>query len=149
MNTFIFRNERQNNLKFNLITLATAVVAITILLSIDVKINKHLLYLVFSIIGFIHTMKLIKTASGKFEKIMIQDDSIKLYFFNKMKKPVVTPKNRLIVSVTEEEIILKNTETNLIIGRVLKLEMIDNSKWDTLLTQLADCNTSPVEHSRT
>ncbi len=147
MNTYKFRNDKQNNLKFNLITLSAAVIAIIILLSINIKINKYLLYLTLSIIGFIHTMNLIKTASGKFEKIIIQNDSIKLYFFNKMKKPVATTKNKLVVSVTEDEIIFKNTETNLIIGRVLKLEMIDNSTWDKLMIQLADCNTSHVERS--
>jgi hypothetical protein len=136
MSTYKFRNSKQNNFTFNLITVSTAVIATTILLSVDMKINKYVLYLVFSVIGFIHTMRLIKTAGGKFEKIIIENDKIKLYFFNKMKKPIIISKNELIISVTEEEILFKNSETDLPIGKVLKLDIIDNSMWNPLLTQL-------------
>lgn len=99
----------------------------------DVLINRSVAALLIAIFGGISAILTIKRLSKEFEEIIIEEgEKIKLYFFNKAKRPKVTTRAELQVKAGKETLEFREKETEAFIGRVYKNRMEEPERWEEL-----------------
>lgn len=138
MQVFRFFNKQQTK-TYMVFTIISIVLSIFIFSNLDSHyINIHLAYLFVVILSFISIMYSIKQASRSFEEIIIEEKSIKFYFFNKMKKPISTFIDELDIQQDNNKITIKNKESKELIGEAFKNRLENIEKWDELINLLQD-----------
>lgn len=135
MKTYRFNNKKSKN-SYTLVYSVVAVIAIIVLFNIDVCINKQLLFLISSIGAFIYTMVLIKQAGKEIKEITIENEKIRIVFFNKMKKEYLIEKEELAIQIENEKIVFTNKTKADFNGIAYRKMMEESSEWDDLVNMI-------------
>tara|TARA_B100000768_G_scaffold110141_1_gene102110 strand:+ start:18 stop:434 length:417 start_codon:yes stop_codon:yes gene_type:complete len=132
MKSFKFVNKQQAK-TYSIFTIISVILAIFIFSNLDTFINKHVAYLLVTILSFISIMVSVKKAGKEFVEIVIENESVKFYYFNKMKAPFIISKREISISLENDKLEFKNLKSGEFIGRVYKNRIEEVAKWDDLL----------------
>ncbi len=137
MEVYRFKNDKSKEVKTYTVAVIVGLIFSIILFSgTSFSINPSILYLLATIVSAISIIIEIKKSGKEFKEIMIEEDYIKFYFFNKMKDALVIDKKDILVKIDEEKIEFENKSASSQIGRSYKNKMEDIQRWDELITHL-------------
>lgn len=135
MNTYKFLNKKESaNILWMLVIVS--IFSVMLISNYNIGINKSLAYFFVSLIAFIKMINHVKKTNKTFEEIIVMENSFKLCFLNKMKKPLTINKNEVEIIFNEKEIIFNNKETKKIIGMAYKMNIEESEKWSELVNSL-------------
>ncbi len=132
MKVYKFQNKQQAKV-YAIFTVIGMALSIIIFSSLDIYIDASIASLLISILGVISITVSIKNASKEFEEIKIDENNVKLYFINKLKKPLEIQKSDLYVENIKEQLVYKKLTTSEFIGRVYKNRLEEPEKWHQLI----------------
>lgn len=139
MESFKFLKKQQAK-TYTIFTVISILLTIFMLSNLETFVNKEVAYLFVVILSSISMWISIKKASREFEKIIIDDEEIRFFFINKMKAPLILPKNKIKIDIYDSKIEFYNLIKDNLIGRVYKNRIIGIQKWNNLIKELSHLN---------
>ena len=131
MKVFKFLNKNLAK-RYVIIACILTVLTIAMFLNLDIYVNPSYAYLVAAILSYISIMVAVKKASTEIEEIIIDDDTAKIYFFNRKKKSLLFPISEILLKINDEKVeLLKPTDE--LIGVIYKNRLEQPNQWDELI----------------
>ena len=101
-----------------------------------IDVNMYFVYLIASIFSFVSVINLARKASRSVEEIIISNDKIKIYFFNKMKDPVELTWKEFTFLIEQDCVVFYYKLPKKLIATASKSTIEESWKWDVLVEHL-------------
>ena len=138
MKVFKFNNQNQSK---SVTTVLLIVSFLTILMVITGNILNPFIYLFLCLMSFLFIIIHVKKSSNVIDEVIFDQDSMKLYFRNKRKNPIVILHKDVLIDVSQNKKItlwLKNRSK--LIGYINKQSVETLEEWESLKTLLLSGN---------
>lgn len=127
----VFKFSKINQVKKNVfISILLVVIFLLAFILLDNYIRRSYVFLILTL--SLSAVLKIRKASVELEEIIVDDDIIKLYFFNKMKKPVRIQKVDVNITYKDSELIFRKLGSLEFIGKAYKDVIEEVDQWDDL-----------------
>lgn len=136
MEVFTFLNKQQT-LLFNILIITSVVFGIGVFLYPDVSTNIYLIYFLINVCLIVYMLKLVRQLSKGIKQIVVEDDSVRLVFFNKMKEPVSVEKQDMSVVVVDDFIEIRKASSDKVIGSAFKKMIKEPKEWNRMVELLS------------
>ena len=129
---FINNNERK---KLMWISIAISIPVFILFLNLNTVLNYSLAYFLIMVVSYIFGISYLNKMKVVLEDIMINEQTYKLYVFNKTKKPIEISKTEVIIKLEFDKISFQKKSGELI-GIAYKKMIEESEKWDLLVEDL-------------
>jgi hypothetical protein len=135
MKVYKFLNKKERT-RITWIASLTSIAAVLIFLNFDIGINQHLLYFITSLLSFIFIMRYLQKSRIEIEDLIVSNDSIKIYFHNKMKDSIQLDPKTTKINIENERVIFRNKNSIKPIGIAKRDAMEIQEQWSELINIL-------------
>ncbi|MCJ0743671.1 hypothetical protein [Pedobacter montanisoli] len=130
----VFRFKRIKTGAYTAYTVIAVILSIFIFTGLNMYINKPIAYLLVSIMSLISILLAVKKAGKEFEEIVIfEDDKLKFYFQNRMREPLIISKSEISLTILEDEVEFKTSNTDKFIGKAYKVNLEADYSWEDFI----------------
>lgn len=132
MNRYKFKR-KSKAVNYSLCTLVAGLLSVFILIGLEIKMSKEILYLIISILSLRSILVAVKVANKTFNEIVIHDDFVTFHFVNKMKEPLSKLFTEITTQIVNEGIQFTEKESGKLIGYVKQGDMEKPNLWSEIL----------------